>query len=137
MRKCRKELILQTAGVTSDFEETLSFLLRPLAVADVASNFRGPNDCPVGLTNWRFMYKLGITAARWFGKSRASLSLWCQGLNQSTHGTHNNAALIHLHLATGQIGRPGHTPGARIPTAPSPRRHGVRPCSSSPDRATL
>ncbi len=51
-----------------------------------------------------------VTAARWFGKSRASLSLWCQGLNQSTHGTHNNAALIHLHLATGQIGRPGAGP---------------------------
>ncbi len=51
-----------------------------------------------------------VTAARWFGCSRASLSLWCQGLNQSTHGTHNNAALIHLHLATGQIGRPGAGP---------------------------
>src|SRR2546427_4741654 len=51
-----------------------------------------------------------VTAARWFGQSRASLSLWCQGLDQSTHGTHNNAALIHLHLATGQIGRPGSGP---------------------------
>jgi len=51
-----------------------------------------------------------VTAARWFGKSRASLSLYCQGLNQSTHGTHNNAALINLHLATGQIGRPGSGP---------------------------
>jgi assimilatory nitrate reductase catalytic subunit len=38
------------------------------------------------------------------------LSLYCQGLNQSSHGTHNNAALIHLHLATGQIGRPGAGP---------------------------
>jgi assimilatory nitrate reductase catalytic subunit len=51
-----------------------------------------------------------VTAARWFGKSRASLSLWCQGLNQSTHGTHNNAALINLHLATGQIGKRGSGP---------------------------
>jgi len=51
-----------------------------------------------------------VTAARWFGQSRASLSLYCQGLNQSTHGTHNNAALINLHLATGQIGKPGAGP---------------------------
>ena len=51
-----------------------------------------------------------VTAARWFGKSRASLSLYCQGLNQSTHGTHNNAALVNLHLATGQIGKPGAGP---------------------------
>ena len=51
-----------------------------------------------------------VTAARWFGGSTASLSLYCQGLNQSTHGTHNNAALINLHLATGQIGKPGAGP---------------------------
>ena len=51
-----------------------------------------------------------VTAARWFGRSRTSLSLYCQGLNQSTHGTHNNAALINLHLATGQIGKPGAGP---------------------------
>ena len=51
-----------------------------------------------------------LQAARWFGASGASLSLYCQGLNQSAHGTHNNAALIHLHLATGQIGKPGAGP---------------------------
>jgi len=51
-----------------------------------------------------------VTAARRFGTARAALSLWCQGLNQSHHGTANNAALIHLHLATGQIGRPGAGP---------------------------
>ena len=51
-----------------------------------------------------------ITAARAFGHARAALSLYCQGLNQSTHGTHNNAAIVNLHLATGQIGRPGAGP---------------------------
>ena len=51
-----------------------------------------------------------VQAARWFGESKAALSLWCQGLNQSTHGTHNSAALVHLHLATGQIGRIGAGP---------------------------
>jgi assimilatory nitrate reductase catalytic subunit len=48
-----------------------------------------------------------VTAARWFGRAPAALSLWCQGLNQSSHGTDNNAAIIHLHLATGKIGKPG------------------------------
>ena len=51
-----------------------------------------------------------IQAARWFGQNGPALSLYCQGLNQSAHGTHNNAALIHLHLATGQIGQPGSGP---------------------------
>jgi assimilatory nitrate reductase catalytic subunit len=48
-----------------------------------------------------------VTAARMFGQARAPLSFWCQGLNQSIHGTANGAALIHLHLATGKIGKPG------------------------------
>ena len=51
-----------------------------------------------------------VTAARWFGESKAVLSLYCQGLNQSASGTAKNAALINLHLATGQIGRPGAGP---------------------------
>ena len=51
-----------------------------------------------------------VQAARWFGQSGAALSLYCQGLNQSVHGTHNNAGVIHLHLATGLIGKPGAGP---------------------------
>src|SRR6185369_1719343 len=56
--------------------------------------------------------------ARWFanvdaaaaGSRKPTLSLYCQGLNQSTSGTAKNAALINLHLATGQIGKPGAGP---------------------------
>jgi assimilatory nitrate reductase catalytic subunit len=51
-----------------------------------------------------------VQAAKWFAGARATLSLYCQGLNQSSHGTHNNAALINLHLATGHIGRSGAGP---------------------------
>ena len=39
-----------------------------------------------------------------------TLSLYCQGLNQSSSGTAKNAALINLHLACGQIGKPGAGP---------------------------
>ncbi len=59
-----------------------------------------------------------VQAARWFagldGEAgalrRPALSLYCQGLNQSVHGTDNNVSLINLHLATGQIGKPGAGP---------------------------
>ena len=51
-----------------------------------------------------------IQAAEWFGAEPAALSLYCMGLNQSSHGTDKNLALINLHLATGQIGRPGTGP---------------------------
>lgn len=50
-----------------------------------------------------------VRAAQWFAQG-PTLSLYCQGLNQSIHGTHKNAALINLHLATGQIGKPGAAP---------------------------
>jgi assimilatory nitrate reductase catalytic subunit len=50
------------------------------------------------------------TAAQWFATSPATLSLYCQGLNQSSSGTAKNATLINLHLATGHIGRPGAGP---------------------------
>ncbi|WP_374335273.1 molybdopterin-dependent oxidoreductase [Leeia sp.] len=49
-------------------------------------------------------------AAEWFGRAPAAMSLYCMGLNQSSHGTDKNLALINLHLATGQIGRPGTGP---------------------------
>ena len=51
-----------------------------------------------------------VQAAQWFGQAKAVLSLYCQGLNQSSSGTAKNAALVNLHLATGQIGRPGAGP---------------------------
>ncbi|RZT99387.1 assimilatory nitrate reductase catalytic subunit [Advenella incenata] len=51
-----------------------------------------------------------VTAARWFAQSAATLSLYTMGLNQSSSGTAKNMSLIHLHLATGHIGRPGTGP---------------------------
>ncbi len=57
-----------------------------------------------------------VQAARWFagladdGIRQPTLSLWCQGLNQSSSGTDKNSTLINLHLATGQIGKPGAGP---------------------------
>ena len=60
-----------------------------------------------------------VRAAVWFAgcdapqgttTRRPTLSLYCQGLNQSSSGTAKNAALINLHLATGQIGRCGAGP---------------------------
>ena len=51
-----------------------------------------------------------FAAARLFATSATTLSLYCQGLNQSSSGTAKNAALINLHLATAQIGKPGAGP---------------------------
>jgi ferredoxin-nitrate reductase len=49
-------------------------------------------------------------AATRFAGSRAAMTLWSMGANQSTVGTLKNRALINLCLATGQIGRLGAGP---------------------------
>jgi assimilatory nitrate reductase catalytic subunit len=90
------------AAHTSGFE-TLRDRVRDFAPKDVAKL------CGIG-------EEALVQAARWFAGMRAdgsrapTLSLYCQGLNQSSSGTLKNAALINLHLATGQIGKAGAGP---------------------------
>src|SRR5262245_48474413 len=48
--------------------------------------------------------------ARHIAAAKGFLSFYCMGLNQSTVGVWQNNSLIHLHLLTGQIGRPGAGP---------------------------
>jgi anaerobic selenocysteine-containing dehydrogenase len=49
-------------------------------------------------------------AALVFGRAGAALTLWSMGINQSHVGVDKNAAIINLHLATGQIARAGAGP---------------------------
>jgi nitrite reductase (NADH) large subunit len=48
--------------------------------------------------------------ADWWGAAGSALSLWAMGVNQSAHGTDTVNAIVDLHLATGQLGRPGAGP---------------------------
>ncbi len=45
--------------------------------------------------------------AELFAHSKKLISLWCQGLNQSSQGVIKNLALINLHLATGRLNERG------------------------------
>lgn len=51
-----------------------------------------------------------IKAAQIIADSKAMLSMWAMGLNQSVIGVDKNKALISLNLITGQIGKPGAGP---------------------------
>ncbi|MFZ2737579.1 MAG: molybdopterin-dependent oxidoreductase [Burkholderiaceae bacterium] len=84
VRDYTPELVAQTCGINKEDLFT------------AAKWFAGMNDAA-----------LGVNDATHRG---ATLSLYCQGLNQSSSGTAKNAALINLHLATGQIGRAGAGP---------------------------
>lgn len=77
--------------------EALKDLVRdytPAAVADI---------CGISLEQLQACTEM-------IGKAPSFLSLWCMGLNQSSSGSAKNSALINLHLATGQIGKPGAGP---------------------------
>ncbi|WP_159022855.1 nitrate reductase [Formosa sp. L2A11] len=49
-------------------------------------------------------------AAQIIGNSKAFISMWAMGLNQSAIGTYKNYALLNLSLITGQVGKPGSGP---------------------------
>jgi assimilatory nitrate reductase catalytic subunit len=89
---------------------------RPDYIADNTTGFDALRSLVRECTPERVSQVCGLskddlfTAARWFATSPATLSLYCQGLNQSSSGTAKNATLINLHLATGQIGKPGAGP---------------------------
>jgi anaerobic selenocysteine-containing dehydrogenase len=51
-----------------------------------------------------------VAAAMQFAGARRALTLWSMGVNQSRIGTDKTTAILNLHLATGQIGRPGAGP---------------------------
>ncbi len=89
---------------------------RPDYIARHTSGFEALKNLVRQATPERVARSCGVsvedlhTAARWFAQSNATLSLYCMGLNQSSSGSDKNAALINLHLATGQIGKPGAGP---------------------------
>ncbi|MDT0643477.1 molybdopterin-dependent oxidoreductase [Zunongwangia sp. F363] len=46
-------------------------------------------------------------AANIIGRSKAFISMWAMGLNQSVIGSDKNFSLLNLSLVTGQVGKPG------------------------------
>ncbi|MGH8672517.1 MAG: molybdopterin oxidoreductase family protein [Burkholderiales bacterium] len=47
--------------------------------------------------------------ARLYARAGAAMTIWCMGINQSTHGSDGVAAINNLNLITGNIGKPGGT----------------------------
>ncbi len=50
------------------------------------------------------------TAYEWFAGTHKAVTVFSQGINQSSSGVDKGNAIINCHLATGKIGRPGATP---------------------------
>jgi assimilatory nitrate reductase catalytic subunit len=50
------------------------------------------------------------TVFEWFGQTARVVTIFSQGVNQSSSGTDKANSIINVHLATGRIGRPGSGP---------------------------
>ncbi len=50
------------------------------------------------------------TFYRWFAQTPRCVTLFSQGINQSSSGTDKVNAILNVHLATGRVGRPGASP---------------------------
>lgn len=50
------------------------------------------------------------TFFRWFAQTPRSVTLFSQGINQSSSGVDKVNAILNVHLATGRVGRPGASP---------------------------
>ena len=48
-----------------------------------------------------------LAAAKILAAAKRTLTFWSMGVNQTTQGTFTSNTIINLHLATGQIGKPG------------------------------
>jgi len=59
--------------------------------------------CDVSAADLRHFYEL-------FAATPRTVTLFSQGVNQSTSGTDQGNAILNLHLATGRIGKPGAAP---------------------------
>ena len=50
------------------------------------------------------------TFYHWFADTERTVTVFSQGINQSASGVDKAGAILHCHLATGRIGKPGATP---------------------------
>lgn len=86
------------AAATSGFAEALS-----AAMADAPSPARVAAGCGLAEADVQLFFQL-------FAGTERTVTIYSQGVNQSTRGTDKVNAIINCHLATGRIGRPGMGP---------------------------
>lgn len=86
------------ASHTTGFDETLA---NARAIA--------PDHATVSVRTGLSMPDIAAFYALW-ASTPAVVTAWSQGVNQSAQGTDKVAAILHCHLATGRIGRPGGGP---------------------------
>ena len=73
------------------------------ALADESGALRTAATCDLSIVDLEAFYDLVAAHPR-------TLTLFSQGVNQSTQGTDKANAIINVHLATGRIGKPGAAP---------------------------
>lgn len=86
------------AAHTNDFEAAIAAARRSSPGIEAVAGACGVDTAKVAL-----FYS-------WFAQCARSVTLFSQGINQSSSGTDKGNAIINCHLATGRVGRPGASP---------------------------
>lgn len=86
------------ARATNDFDDALVAARRVAGSLAVVAE-----GCGLSLSQLEEFYRL-------FSRTERVVTLFSQGINQSSYGTDKVNAIINCHLATGRIGRPGMGP---------------------------
>jgi len=88
---------------TSYVEQHTEGFDEALAAAENADIEQAAEQCRVNIEDLQRFYE-------WFATTDKVMSLYSQGINQSSSGTDKVNAIINCHLATGKIGKPGSGP---------------------------
>ncbi|MCU7940188.1 MAG: molybdopterin-dependent oxidoreductase [gamma proteobacterium symbiont of Bathyaustriella thionipta] len=90
--------ILYLENFTSGYEQTLKTAISSAATLDVVAE-----QCELSIADVEKFYRL-------FARTERTVTVFSQGINQSSSGTDKGNAIINCHLFTGRIGRPGMGP---------------------------
>ncbi|RDE18219.1 nitrate reductase [Motiliproteus coralliicola] len=99
------DYLVEQGEIDSDFvqQHTEGFEAAWAQVRNQARQNRAESDCDLDSAELKQFYQ-------WFADSPKTVTLFSQGVNQSSHGVDNANAIINCHLLTGRIGKPGAGP---------------------------
>ena len=90
------------AAYISDFTENFDSALNA-ALSEASDLEAVAAECDVSADDLRQLYE-------WFADNPKTVTVFSQGVNQSTQGTDKVNSIINCHLGTGRVGKPGASP---------------------------
>jgi assimilatory nitrate reductase catalytic subunit len=98
--------LINRGAVNKDFIDRCTEQFEETAQASVARS----SDITQVASQCGLDEKTVLQFYQWFAETDRTVTAFCMGINQSTSGVDKASAILHCHLATGRIGKPGASP---------------------------